>query len=144
MARMFDCRLLRCLACASIVLAMLSLTGAARAGTSAFEAALAGFGKSDPDAVASAAKALGATEDPRALGVLQALEDGNLTVDAAGRVFVHDASGALHDAATGALAGGDGGHAPLVDNEVRRVLEPIIEHLQLRSPDVDVRLAAVD
>ncbi len=94
--------------------------------------------------MSQAIRALAAGGDPRALPLLEALRGGNLLVNDSGRAFLRDPSGALHDASSGQPADGAGAHAPTVDNEVRRVLEPAIAHLELDSPDPKVRLAAID
>jgi urea transport system permease protein len=117
--------------------------GVARAAGPDLASALAGFSGPTPD-VTRAVEAIGATHDPRALGVLQALLDGELLVGDSGRVYVRDASGAVHDVLGGASPGDDARHAPVVDNGVRRVLTPLIAHLQLESEDPSVRRTAVD
>jgi urea transport system permease protein len=118
-------------------------TRTARADDAALEGAVRGLAQPAGDDVAAAVKAIVATGDPRALPILEALRDGNVVVSDSGRPFVRDASGALHDVVTGAAAGGAPTHDATTDNEVRRVLEPLIARLQLVSPDPTVRLAAV-
>jgi urea transport system permease protein len=115
----------------------------AYAAPSAFEAALSGLSQPSSEAVTQAAEAIGKTEDPRALPLLQALLDGDVVASDAGRVYLKDKRGALRDAATGAPSGGEPCHEPPVDNGVRRVLGAVITQLQLRDPDPAVRLTAV-
>ena len=127
-----------------VTLVLLFLTRAARADPIPFEEALKGLGQSTSEAVARSAEAVGATEDPHALGVLQALMDGDVMASGTGRVFLRDTSGALHDCVSGAPGNGDGCQAPVVDNEVRRVLDVLITRLELHSSDSAMRLLAVD
>jgi urea transport system permease protein len=115
----------------------------ARASTPSFEEAVGGLAQPSADAVAKAARDIAATEDSRALGVLQALNSGDVLV-CGQAVVVRDGSGALRDARTGSTASAGECRAPEVDNEVRRVLDPLVAQLQLRSPDPTVRSAAVD
>ncbi len=123
----------------------LALCARARAAGAPFEDALAGLSQSTADGVARAAEAISATGDPRALRVLQALMDGNvLFCDGGKRVLLRDANKNLLDAVSGSPAVGEGCQEPDVDNEVRRVLDPLITKLELRSPDAKVRAAAVD
>jgi urea transport system permease protein len=121
-----------------------ALAGGARAASAEFDTALSGLASPSGDEVSQAIRALAAGGDPRALPLLEALRGGNLLVNDSGRAFLRDPSGALHDASSGQPADGAGAHAPTVDNEVRRVLEPAIAHLELDSPDPKVRLAAID
>ena len=127
----------------AVLVATCLLGGAARADGTSLESALAGLSGPSPD-VTRAVEAVGGTRDPRALGVLQALLDGNLLVGDTGRAYVRDPSGALHDALSSAAPGDEARHAPVVDNAVRRVLEPLIAQLQLESADPTVRLAGVE
>ncbi|MDP9035956.1 MAG: urea ABC transporter permease subunit UrtB [Myxococcota bacterium] len=123
---------------------MLLFMGTARAEGGAFEEGLAGLSQPSTEGVAHAVETLGACGDERALGVLEALRDGDLTVTDSGKVYLHDRSGAARDAATGAAPGSDPGHPPSSNNAVRRVLAPLVARLELGSRDAQVRLAAVD
>ncbi|MDP9001315.1 MAG: urea ABC transporter permease subunit UrtB, partial [Myxococcota bacterium] len=89
-------------------------------------------------------RTIAATGDPRAVGLLGALRDGSLVVTDAGRVCVRASSGALEDAVTLESAGSGSSHPATMDNEVRRALEPVIARLELQSPVLDVRRAAVE
>ncbi len=134
--------LIRCVCLVSVLAAALfSRVGAAAPG--AFEEALGRLGAPSDNGVSGAAQAIAATGDPRALRVLQALMNGDVMVCGAS-VYLRDSSGVLHDAATGAAGSADGCHAPDLDNEVRRVLDPLITRLQLRSSDPSVRRSAVE
>jgi urea transport system permease protein len=144
MARAPRGTLFRRLAALAVVLMALLAGRSSRADSSGFEAALRGLSQPAGDDVAAAIRAIVTTDDPRALTVLEALRDGNMVVSDAGRVYLRDPSGALHDAATGASPGAEATHDPTTDNEVRRVLEPLIARLELRATDPKVRLAAVE
>jgi urea transport system permease protein len=125
------------------ILAIVVLTArTARADAGAdFDSALVGL--TQPDNVNKSIQALGATGDPRALKILQSLDDGNLVATDGGKVFLKDSGGALHDAATGAPAPPQATHPIEVDNQIRRVLAPVMSKLELTSPDPDKRIAAV-
>jgi urea transport system permease protein len=125
------------------LLASLLLARSARAAPADFESSLRGLAQPTPEAVSASAEALAATGDPRALGILQALADGDATACDSGRVFLRNKSGVLHDAASGSVGNGEGCRAPTVDNTVRRVLEVLITRLELHSSDPAMRLEAV-
>jgi len=74
--------------------------------------------------------------------VLKALRNAELSVDDAGHVFLRDKNGGMVDALTGAAAAGSV-HPATINNEIRRVLDPTIARLELKSPDADERLEAV-
>jgi urea transport system permease protein len=132
------------LGAALVILVSLLTAGSARAEPGAFEAALRGLSEPTSEAVARSAEAVAASGDPRALGVLQALADGDVMVSDAGRVWLRDKSGVIHDALSGSVGGGVAGHAPVVDNTVRRILDLLITRLELHSADPAMRLEAVD
>jgi urea transport system permease protein len=121
---------------------LVARVGAADAGD--LESAVRGLSQSAGDDVARAAQAIAELGDNRAVGILEALRDGSLEVTDAGRAYLRDSSGVLRDAITGAAPGSEARHAPTMDNEVRRVLEPLIARLELQSPDPKVRLDAVE
>ncbi|HTB77129.1 MAG TPA: hypothetical protein VK762_27985, partial [Polyangiaceae bacterium] len=126
----------RALSLALAVLASGLSAGTARAeGSATFDLAIKGLASTSTEAVTHAIETLGATEDPRALKILQALDDGNVVVSDDGGVYIKDAGGALHDAATGAPASPASSHPMVVDNQIRRVLAPLMAQLELRSPD---------
>ena len=122
--------------------AVLLLALPARAGE--FESGLGRLGSPDRDAVAQGIQQLGNLGDPRALPVLQALEDGKLVVDEKGRVF-YEQEAALLDAATGNEGQPTGSlKQPLVDNRLRRLLSPALAQLRMDAPDPSVRLGAAE
>jgi urea transport system permease protein len=93
----------------------------------------------------AAATALTATEDPRAVAVLQALLDGDLQVDkASGKVLISSGGGAI-DPLTGAAFEGTADlklDRVKVNNGLRRVLRTLIGRLTLMSDDRATRLNA--
>jgi urea transport system permease protein len=104
--------------------------------------ALNEIGSGDLARVQSGIAQLGASDDPRALTVLQALEDKALFFDSAKAAYVK-VDGKYVDAATGSGKEPAGKvDAPVVSNVVRRSLGPAIAQLKLRSKDYDTRLAA--
>jgi len=131
------------LQCLTVLVATLCALVASADGAT-LEAALRGFSSDSRESITQTVEAVGATDDPRALPVLQALLDGDLLVGASGRVYVRDGSGALREALSGAAAPDEPRHAPIVDNALRRVVEPIIARLELRAADPAVRRAGVE
>jgi len=93
----------------------------------------------------AAASALAATEDPRAVSVLQTLLDGDLYVDeASGKVLLGDGAGAI-DPLTGAAFAGAAElelERVRVNNGLRRGLRTIIGQMTLMSDDRGTRLSA--
>jgi urea transport system permease protein len=125
-----------------VAVAWLLVGPLARADGSDFAAAVTGLAQPSGDSVARAAQAIGASGDRRALGLLEALRDGNVVIVDRARVGVRDGKGVWHDAVTGERVEG-AGQPPTMDNEVRRALEPVIARLELDAPAPEVRLAAV-
>ena len=125
----------------AVALALWLSAGAARADD--FGATVSGLSHASSDDVAAAVQALGASSDPRAPAVLVALREGDVTVDDAGQVYLRDKDGTVRDAVSGAPSPPTG-HAPSVDNGVRRVLGPIVARLGLRSQNATRRLEAVE
>jgi urea transport system permease protein len=127
-----------------VLFTALFAAGARAAETGDLETAVRGLSQPSGEGVARAVQAIAAAGDARALVVLESLRDGNLVVSEGGRAYLRDSSGAFHDAVTGASAGQEPSHAPTMDNEVRRVLEPLIARLELQSTDRQMRLSAVE
>jgi urea transport system permease protein len=127
-----------------IVFSVLFASRAALAAAEDLDAALRGLSQPTGDEVARAVQAVAATGNPRALLVLHALRDGNVVVFDGRPACVRDAAGVLHDAVTGESAIDAQGRAPVMDNEVRRVLDPVIARLELDAPDPEVRRGAVE
>jgi urea transport system permease protein len=127
---------------AALALALAVTAGASGARAETFDSAVGGLARPASEDVVRAIQALGASGDPRAIHVLKALRDGDVSVDDAGHVYVRDKNGSVVDAVSGAPGSG-AGHAPTLNNEVRRVLDPLIGRLGLLSEDADERLQAV-
>ena len=127
-----------------IVLAVvLAAPLAARAGT--VEDAVEGLAAPSDDQIVEAVNKLAALDDPRAIGVLDALCDDRLRVGSDGHPYIWDAK--LREARwplTNQIV--NPAPRPLrevdVSNEIRRVALPVLAQLQLGSPDAGVRLAA--
>lgn len=91
--------------------------------------------------VRDAIEALAATDDPRALTVLDALSRGQLQVDHAAGVYRHTAEGWRH-VLTGQPAPEEASlSAPILTNSSRRQLANALAQLQITSPDAGQRLA---
>jgi urea transport system permease protein len=100
---------------------------------------------SDSAEVAHAVDQITARGDAASLAVLSALTEGKLRIDSAGVAFEVGESDALKR-----LAGPAAGPAqpplsnPVVDNQLRRQLGPVIASLKLSSPDREIRLSAAE
>jgi len=129
--------------CALACLAWLLLLAApARA---AIDAAVAAqLGAEDSEAKIEAIRKLVASEDPRAIVILRAMEADALAVVDDGRRAVIVADGQLLDAATGAAAGAAPANLEtvVINNRLRGELGAALAALQLGSADRAERLAA--
>jgi urea transport system permease protein len=96
--------------------------------------------ESDPHAaVTRVVKEAGA----RALPILEALDDGRLSSDAAGNYYIADEGGALHRALDGSAAPANLEVTSVsADNALRREIEGAVAELRLTAGDKAVRLAA--
>jgi urea transport system permease protein len=128
----------------AVTIGCLLVSRAGRADATAFESAVPGLATASSDDIARAATAIAASADPRALPLLQALDDEDVKVTDSGKVYLKDKSGVWKNAVTGAPPGAEPLHDASVDNELRRTLDPLIANLQLASPDPDVRKQAVE
>jgi urea transport system permease protein len=112
-----------------------------------FEDALAGLGSKSRKQIKASIQQLAHLENPRALPALTALLEKRLRVDAEGRLYevVEDSGEVLRIPGGEVVASPpDSLRKPRINNAVRRVLGPAIAHLQLDSPDVDVRRSAAE
>lgn len=126
------------------VFAVLLWSASVWAGSGALEEGLAGLGSSDSSRVERAIESLASSGDARALAVLQALQDGELYVDSAGKVYIHSSS-AYRDPLTHRAVTPSGKlDNPQIDNRLRRSLGPAIASLSLFSPDEGVRSASAE
>jgi urea transport system permease protein len=106
---------------------------------------LRALNSSDRGEVEKAVDAILSRRDTQALSILVALLDDKLRVDASGAAYKAADDGSLTPLSEGAPAKPVDAKTPLVDNRLRRALEPAIASLRLSSPDREVRLeAAVD
>ena len=107
-------------------------------------AVVAQLGAEESDAKVDAIRKLVATEDPRAIVVLQALADDALTLVDGGKRAAIVADGKLIDAATGTEIGPAPGSVEtvIINNRIRGELGPALAALKLGSADREVRLAA--
>lgn len=130
---------------AAVLLVALALASPARAQGDEAVSALA---TTNFEELARAIERLALSGNPNALPIVEALRDGTLMFRQSDRaVFWRDASGAMRDAATGAVADGvtAGQLRPVrVNNRVRRAIDAAIGALSLSSPDARVRLAAAE
>ena len=126
------------------LLALLSLAFCAPAWAALDQAVLVQLGADDSDTRIEAIRKLVATEDPRAVAVLQALGNEALALVDDGKRAVIVADGQIEDAATGAALGAaPAGIDPLiVNNRLRGEIGAALAALKLGSPDRAVRLAA--
>ncbi|HET9954273.1 MAG TPA: urea ABC transporter permease subunit UrtB [Polyangiaceae bacterium] len=93
----------------------------------------------------AAVEGLAARKDAFAERALSALLDGNLRIDAAGAGFIADSSGALTPLEpAGPKQPAQPVSTPSLNNQLRRVIEPVLAGLRLSSADRSVRLGAAE
>jgi urea transport system permease protein len=118
---------------------------AAAANAQGLQAALSGFTSDSYSDVEDAINAVAASGDPRALAIIQALQDGRLVFDPnSNQVFIEDQD-RLVEAATGHAAPGvnDADLKPVrLNNRLRRAVEAALGGLNLLASDASKRLAA--
>jgi urea transport system permease protein len=106
---------------------------------------LAKLSSEDSSEVAKTVDAIAARHDAVALKVLSALLDGTLRIDATGTPYSAGKGDSLEALAPGSPAKPTPPlGAPLVNNQLRRQLEPTIAALKLGSSDRQVRLSAAE
>jgi urea transport system permease protein len=118
---------------------------AALAPATDFVSAIKALDADDYDAKLAAVRFLGKLGDPRALPVLQAMQDGRLMATAEGRLVYADPAGTYIDALTGAGVPGlsaDALSEVIVNNRLRGTLQGVIGEFSLFSPDVEIRRQA--
>ncbi len=125
---------------------LLAIAAASRVRAQSLPALAVQLGSDDRKAVQAAIVAIGASEEPAALKLLQALDQEKLRISASGQALILDKkSHSLTDPFSGqTVAAGQGLKEPLVTNTVRRALSTAIAGLQLRSKDADVREQAAE
>jgi urea transport system permease protein len=116
--------------------------GGGDARAASFESSVAGLASEDREQLGATILELGASTEPRALTVLQALDHGNVRVDAQGTVLLQS-DGVTLDPRTGAPASANGAlRSPPLNNRVRKSLTLALARSELRSNDTEVRLKA--
>jgi len=100
------------------------------------------LGSSDKAKVQLAVENIAKSSDPAALALLEALGKDSLRIDAAGTPFVAGESNLLSPVFGGSAKPSGALTTPLVDNRLRRQLEPALASLKLGFPDAKVRLEA--
>ncbi|HKJ00572.1 MAG TPA: urea ABC transporter permease subunit UrtB [bacterium] len=103
------------------------------------------LGSDDRDTILVGVDKLGELSDAAALPALEALMNGNLRTLPDGRVVIaDDDKGIVTDALTGAQQSAKGLqlNEPIINNRVRRELEPVMAQLRLGAANPEVRLAA--
>jgi urea transport system permease protein len=96
----------------------------------------------DSDKVEAAVSSIAKSSDKAALRLLEALAADSLRIDATGTPFVAGEGNKLSPVFEGSAAPSGALTAPLVDNRMRRQLEPALAGLKLGFPDPKVRLEA--
>jgi urea transport system permease protein len=97
---------------------------------------------SDKEKVQQAVEGIGKSQDPAALALLEGLTKDSLRIDAAGTPFIAGEGDKLSPVFEGSGKPKGALTTPLVDNRLRRQLEPALASLKLGFPDPKVRLAA--
>lgn len=97
---------------------------------------------SDKSKVQLAVEGIAKSPAPAALALLDALAQDSLRIDAAGAPFVAGEGGTLTPVFGGNAKPAGALTAPVLDNALRRQLEPALASLKLGFPDPKVRLAA--
>jgi urea transport system permease protein len=120
----------------SFALALVS----ANARASDMGASLRELASSDKERMALAVDAIAKTGDPSALSLLEALSASELRLDEQGNAF--RAAGSGLEPLSGVTTPHGKLLAPVMDNRLRRQLEPALASLKLAFPDRKVRLAA--
>ncbi len=100
------------------------------------------LGSSDKAKLEAAVDSIAKGSDPAALALLDALAKDALRVDAAGVPFIAGEGGKLSPVFSGSGKPSGALTTPLVDNRLRRQLEPALASLKLGFPDPKVRLEA--
>jgi urea transport system permease protein len=122
--------------CVACVLALASATARAQ------DLHQAAKDLSDTTRVEAAVDSIAKSTDPAALALLQALSDDSLRIDTAGTPFIAAENGTLSAVFGGAAKPAGALTTPLVDNRLRRQLEPALASFKLGFPDPKVRLEA--
>ena len=125
-----------------LLLALLLLAGPSARAQDAFTAALPGLTGSFGE-IAEAVEKLGASADPRALPLLQALQEGRLLKREDGTLLLQAEAGAT-ELLTGRAAEAGDAEAVRVNNRVRGALRGALGSLQILSTNPEERLKAAE
>lgn len=129
-----------------ILVTVASSVSAQDAGNPAFEQTVADLGAKSRSTVRKAVEALGASDDPRALDILQALQDRQVVVDEAGRIWIREGDDTLIDPLTQETLSSAGLDLdkPRLNNATRRALRSAMARLQLFAENSLQRLRAAN
>lgn len=114
--------------------------------TTAFEQTVADLGAKSRSTVRRAVEALGASDDPRALVILKALQDRQVVKDEAGRILIREGDDQLRDPLTQETLSSAGLDLdkPRLNNATRRALRSAMARLQLFAENPLQRLIAAN
>ena len=122
----------------------LLLAGTLVANAESYQDALAKFAADSYNDTDAGIAGVGASGNPLAVKVIEALLDGRLFFSADKKVYWRDAEGALHDAASGSVVSAEPAavNPVRVNNRLRRSIEAALGGLLLMSPEPAKRLEA--
>jgi urea transport system permease protein len=132
-------------ACAAALVCLLALTSAVPAIAGPFEDAVAQLANDSFSDTEAAIGAIASSGNPRALPIIQALQDTRLVADpATKKVYIKERDGKVVDAATGEAAASSFANLGNVrlNNRLRRSVDAAIGALTLLSPDPARRIQA--
>lgn len=114
--------------------------------TTAFEQTVADLGAKSRSTVRKAVEALGASDDPRALVILKALQDRQVVKDGSGRILIREGDDQLRDPLTQETLSSAGLDLdkPRLNNATRRALRSAMARLQLFAANPLQRLIAAN
>ncbi|HYQ17158.1 MAG TPA: hypothetical protein VEQ58_15405, partial [Polyangiaceae bacterium] len=124
--------------CVACVLALVSASARAQD----LHRAAQDLSSSDSAKVEAAVNDIAKSSDKAALSLLEALASDSLRIDATGAPFVAGEGNKLSPVFEGSAPPSGALSAPMVDNRMRRQLEPALASLRLGFPDSKVRLGA--
>ncbi len=126
----------------ALVAVTLAFVREARADSTVLDAS--GLCATEGTDVARAVEQIAARRDALAARVLSAMLDGDLRVDASGAPFLAQRGDTYQALLAGSGAAKPPLRTPVVDNQLRRQLEPAIAGLRLSVADDDIRLSAAE
>jgi urea transport system permease protein len=132
-------------ACAVAFVCLLAIAFTAPAAAGPFEDAVAQFANDSFSDTDAAVGVIASSGNPRALPIIQALNDGRLVADPASKkVYIKERDGKVADAVTGEAVASSFANlgAVRLNNRLRRVVEAAMGGLTLLSPDPARRLQA--